>query len=873
MTAPRLARWLTRLAAPADRRADMLGDLEEVHQRRRPAGPARAWLTTVLEAAALALVITGERIRSVLQIRDWYRAGDITQGLRLMRREPLVTITATVALAMGIGLLMVGVATVETLLFSRLPFAGGDRFVLISAREGPDRRPGALTPDESALLEARATTLAHLGAASQSRDNATLPSGVVDEVTTAGITPGLLPFLPYQPILGRRFNAADADPRAVPVIMIREAFWRRAFGGSADAIGATIDVGGLRRTIVGVMPNDFEFPNGPPELWMPMRQAFRDGRGALTPNERLIAVLAPDETLDSVRAQLSAIAAQISTSRQSNRVARFEVTTLTDLGPQAPIVVSMIIAAVAAILVVVAANVANLVLARSFLRARELAVRTALGASRVRLVSQISLEVLLLCSIAAIVGSAAAQATLRQFNAMEDLPFWVDFTAGPRTMLIVLAGTALATAIAGTWPAFRITRGDLLPTLQSSSERTGDVRFGRVAAVMVIVQIAVSTVMLHGALVLGEGLGRYAGEGLDLPANVLTTGVRFRATRSASSQSTQSSLAPEELEAALTTLPGVVAVGATTALPRQSPPAPLVEVEPLPGQSSSAPRAAPFADVSAGFFRSLDAGPVAGRLFTSADQAAGAGPVAVVNVPFVQSFLDGASPLGRRIRTLEGGRPGPWREIVGVVGDLGLSVGDPSLAPGYYVPLASRSDATRWLYLTIRVTGDPIAYVSSLRRVLYEYDPTLVLNQPQRLEDVASDDRAFFLWFSRALIGLGAVTLVLALTGVYSMMALVVTRRTREIGIRVALGATAQRVAAVVLGRAAWQVAVGGALGALLAVLSLDLRSVLVSRLGDGGAWTLPAVLILLVCSGLCAIGLPLRRALRVQPSEAMRIE
>ena len=870
--APRVARWLTALAAPLDRRAEMLGDLEEVHRRRRATGAARAWVVTVFEAATIALALTGERVRCALRVRDWYRAGDLAQGLRLMQREPVVTLTATAALAIGVGLLTMGVATVETLLFSQLPFAGGERFVLINVWEEPERRPAALTADESALLAARATTLAHLGAVSQNRENATLQSDVVDEVNTAGITPSSLAFLPYEPIRGRGLHAADAEPGAPPVIVIREAFWRRAFGGSAEAIGATLDVDGVRRAIVGVMPDDFQFPSRPPDVWMPIREGFRDGRQALAPGERLLGILAPGQTLDAARAQVAAIAAQVSGSRSNGRAMRFEVTTLTDLGPQAPIMVSMIIAAVVSILIVVAANVANLVLARSFLRAREFAVRTALGASRVRLVAQISLEVLLLSGVAAILGGIAAQAVLRQFNAMEDLPFWVDFTAGPRTMLVVLGGVGLATAIAGTWPALKVTRGDLLPTLQSGGERGGDVRFGRVAGVMVVAQIAISVVMLHGALVLAESLGRYSGGGLELPANVLTTGLRFRETPP-TGEPARAALTPEEVEAVAATLPGVAAVALTTALPRHSPAAPPVEVEPLPGQEPDGPRPAPVAEVSAGYFATLDAAATAGRLFTASDGRAGAAPVAIVNLPFARAVLGGASPLGRRIRTIEEGRPGPWREIVGVVPDLGLSVGDPSLAAGYYVPLVARPDVRRWLYLAMRVTGDPVAYVSPLRRALYQRDPTLVLNAPRRLEDVAGDDRAFFLWLSRALIGLGLVTLALALTGVYSMMALIVTRRTREIGIRVALGATGQRVAAAVIGRAAWQVAVGGVLGAVLAVLSLELRSVLVSRLGDGGSWTLPAVLLLLVCAGLWATGLPLRRALRVQPSEAMRVE
>lgn len=871
--APRLARWLTGLAAPANRRAEMLGDLEEVHQRRRAAGATRAWVVTVFDAAAIAMVLTGEHFRSMLQVRDWYSAGDVAQGLRLMRRQPVVTITATVALTLGIGLLTVGVATVETLLFSQLPFAGGERFVLVNAWTEPERRPLALAPEESALLAARATTLAHLGAVSQNRENATLRSGVVDEVTTAGITPSSLAFLPYHPIRGRRLHVADAEPGAVPVIMIREAFWQRAFGGSAEAIGSVLDVNGVRRTIVGVMPNDFGFPSRPPDLWVPISEGFRDGRQALGPNERLFGILADGATVESARAQIATMAPLVSGSPSNGRVARLEVTTLTDLGPQAPIMVSMIIAAVVSILIVIAANVANLVLARSFLRATEFAVRTALGASRVRLVAQVSLEVLLLCGVAAVVGSIVAQAVLRRFNAMEDLPFWVDFSAGPRAMLIVLGGVGLATAIAGTWPALKVTRGGLLPSLQSSGARSGDVRFGRAAGVMVVVQIAISIVMLHGALVVAESLGRYSGDGLRLPANVLTTGLRLRAASPDADEPARSPMTPEDVEAVAATLPGVAAVGLTTALPRHSPATPLVEVEPLSGRSPDAPRPAPVAEVSPGFLATLDAVPITGRLFTGNDGRAGSVPVVIVNLPFVRDFLGGAPPLGRRIRTIDGGRPGPWRDIVGVVPDLGLSVGDPALAAGYYVPLVASPEPRRWLYLTLRVEGDPMAYVGPLRSAVYGRDPALVLNRPQRLEDVAGEDRVFFFWFARALIGLGLVTLVLALTGVYSMMALIVTRRTREIGIRVALGATGQRVAATVIGRAAWQVAIGGTLGAGLAVLSLDLRSVLVSRLGDGGAWTLPTVLVLLVCAGLGATGLPLRRALGVQPAEAMRID
>jgi putative ABC transport system permease protein len=854
----------------------MLGDLEEMHHRRRQAtGATRAWLSTIGETALIAVVLAGDRLRPALHPGQWFGGTDVRLGFRVMRRQPIITVTATVSLALGIGLFTVGAATVETVLFSRLPFEGGERFIQIRALQEPQRGPARLTADEYGAIASRASTLTHLGAVSQSQENVRLPSGTVDQATLIGITPTSLSLLPYAPVRGRLLSPADAVPGAVPVVMIGEAFWRRAFGAADGAIGARIDVGGTSRTVVGVAPNDVKFPSRPPDLWTPISEAFLQGRGQLPANVRLFGVLVPGRSVDIAQAQFSAIAEQFAPSPDRDGPVRLEVAGFTDLGPQAPVMAAAIIGVVIAVLIVVAANVANLILARTFLRSRELAVRASLGASRLRLVGQISVEVLLLCGVATLLGSVAAQAVLRQFNAMDDLPAWIDFTAGPRTSVLVVCATLLATTIAGAWPALRITRGDLLATLQSGNGRGSDVRFGRMAGAMVVVQIALSIVMLHGAVIFADSVAQYGGRSLDVPANVLTTVLRFGVTPPNAGGPPRAAIAAEEVEAAASALPGVIAAGLATELPRHSPPTQLVEIEELPGTTPSAPRPAPVAEVSAGFFKTLDATPRAGRLFDSRDHVVGAPLVAVVNVPFVQKFLVGAFPLGRRFRTVDGTRSGPWYEIVGVVPDLGLSVGDPSLAAGYYVPLdadAARS-ARRAIYLTVRTTDDPLAYVGTLRQALHQRDPTLVLNSPKRLEDVAGDDRAFFRWFATALIGLGVVTLVLALTGVYAMMALIVTRRTREIGVRVALGATAQRIIRTVVGRATWQVALGGAIGAALAVLSLDLRGVLVSRLGDGGTWTLPIVLVLLVLAGLAATGLPLRRALRIHPSEAMRVE
>jgi putative ABC transport system permease protein len=872
MTAPRLARLLLRLCVPVGRRDDVVGDLEEAHGRRRATGGAvRAWFSTSAEAVVIAAVLIGSRLRAAAYSRPWaiLHPGDLRLGARLMLRQPILTLTAVISLAAGVGLATVGFAFMNTVLFSRLPFAGGDRFVLVQMLEEPQHTPAELTPASYQVLATGATTLAHIGGLTGGRENVTLPSGGVAVVTTAGITPTSLRYLPWTPLEGRLLVPADGAPGAPPVAMIRESFRRRALAGGAGAVGAVVTLAGIPRTIVGVVPDDFRFPNTP-DIWLPIGEGFLAGRGEPDADVRLFGIVAPGRSRDDVEHQLAALAPSLTSARQPDAVVRPGVTTFTDLGPMGTLLATSVVGLVLTVLLVIAANVGNLILARSFARSREFAVRSALGAPRRRLVGQVFAEVLLLAGTAALAGAVAADFVLRRFNTIDELPFWVDFRPGPRTIALVVGATLAAAAVAGAWPALRATRRDLASHLQTGSNRASDVRFGRTAGVMVVVQIAVSVVMLHGAVIFARGLADYAHPSLSLPHDVLTTSLSVNATRRAPDGSGRTRVTAADVEETVSALPGVIAAGLSTALPRQSPAPRMVEVEPIPGAAAASPHLAPSAEVSAGFFDVLDARPVAGRLFTSADFVPGAPPVAVVNEPFVRTRLGGASPVGRRLRVQGPGGPGPWRRIVGVVPDLGLSVGDPSLAAGCYVPL---DPGTSFVYLAMRTTDDPLTHAAALRRALLDRDPQLVLNRVERLDQVANDDLAFFRGFSAALAGIGVVTLVLALAGVYAMMALSVTRRTREIGIRVALGASPARLVRTIVGRAAWQVGAGGVLGAALAILSLQARAVLVSRLGNGGPWTLPLMVVLLVLAGLAATWWPLRRALSVRPTDALRAE
>lgn len=766
---------------------------------------------------------------------------DLRLGLRYLLRQPFASLTAVVALTVGIGLATVGFATMEAMMYSRLPFEGGDRFVRIRA-QGLDASDWARV--------AAAPSLAHLGAVASGRDSVTLPSGEITELVVTRITPSSFPHLRAVPVAGRTLVSADAIAGAALAAVVSERIAQRS-----ATQGNLLDVGGAKYTVVGVMPDTFGFPNRP-DLWLPLDERFQQGRAELDPGAQTFGVHAPDASLEQVTAQLAAIAPATpvpgDTREQSLVVTRF-----TDLGEMAPLLSSVIVIAVLSVLMVIAANVGNLILARSFSRAREFALRAALGASRGRLVAQVMTEVLVLGTIAAIFGSIGAQAVLRQFNAMDEVPYWINFSGGPLTFVLVVGVTLLSAAIAGAWPALKATRRDVLQGMQGGDHRTSDVRFGRASAVMLVTQIAVSIVMLHGALVVAQAFRSYQNVRVALPTNVLTMGFGAQGVTAA------------EAERVVAAVPGVMAVGAATSLPRHSPAIANVEIEPAPGASPVATRRVPSAAVSPTFFESLGSAVTTGRNFTARDADANAPAVAIVNEPFARDVFGGAA-LGRRFRAVSNTETGPWLEVIGIVPDLALSVGDPSLAAGYYVPLTKDAEV---VYLSMRVNGEPLRYAEPIRRELRERFPALEPYRATALADVNLDDRAFFAGLSSALVGLGVVTLVLALAGVYSMMSLIVSRRTREIGIRLALGANVSHVVHTIGSRAALQIGIGGVIGAVLAIASLSARSVLVSRMGDGGPWTLPLVLALLVLAGLAATWVPLRRALTIRPQDALRAD
>jgi putative ABC transport system permease protein len=787
--------------------------------------------------------------------------GEVRLGLRLIAKQPILSITIILALATGIGFATMGFTVRDATLNSVLPFSGGERFSQLTAF---DRDGGRIQVDLAryhAFLE-RSEKLEHVGALGSRPFTITHGNGEIESVRGAMITPRSMKVLPAAPTMGRVLIPADAEPGAERVVLLRESLWKRRFDGASSVIGQQVTVGGVPRTVVGVMPDSFEFPSSG-ELWLPLDDRTLGGNDqSAAEGVRVFGVLKPGVTFDAATVELNGLSQQVSMAERLNQEVRVQARPYTSDSNQAGTAASALVVALLMLLLVVASNVATLVYARTWARAPELAVRTALGASRSRVVGQLFLEALLLGSIAAVLGITGAYSALKYIKgSFEDQgwPFWVTFDPNPEVVTFVVVITILVSAVSGLMPALRVTRHDLRTTLQAGRGfALGG--FGKVGASMLIIEIALSVALLNGAVTMARAFNSFVDDIPALPVNqVLTAHLGRIDSREMRDRVTEAALK----------LPGVSAAGAGALVPRMYPAPRPTAVETLEGETPRAAQAAPSIPVGNGFLEAIGAHPLAGRVFRAADFAAGAAPVAVVNEPFVTKFLGGRNPLGRRIR-VDDGRPEsaeqPWREIVGVVPDLGMSVGDPALAGGFYTPVKDE----RLTYLAIRTTADPMTLVSPLRTAVANIDPDLQLEEILPLEEAGKDERVFLAGIAMALTAMGGMALALSVVGIYALLSFMVTRRTREIGIRVALGAQSRQVLRSITGGALVYLAVGGLLGSGLGVVFIQLRSMILISIPAPGFWMPATIFLTLAVAGISACWVPARRALGIRPSEAL---
>ena len=783
--------------------------------------------------------------------------GEVRLGLRLIAKQPILSATIILALATGISVVTMGFTFRDELVSSTLPYANGDRFARVF---GLDRDGGrvALDLQRYHAVRDRATSFEHVGAGVGRPFTVTHENGELESIRGAILTPRSMAHVEAVPMLGRTLIAADGGSGAEAVVLIRESLWRRRYAADPALVGRQIMVGAEPRTVIGVMPDSFEFPNRG-EIWVPTDELTLAGV-ANAPGQRVYGVLRPGVSFETASAEVSQVTSHVPAGTEPGEITRVIVKPFTADSDNSDIVASAMVAVLVMLLMVIAANVSTLVFARTWARAPELAVRTALGAARTRVVAQLFLEMLLLGAVATLLGVSAAFGVFQYIKGVagDDIPFWIDFAPTGRTIVFAVFLMLLVSAVAGLLPALRVTRHDLRNTLHTGRGFAAG-GFGRVGAALLIVEIALSVGLLNGAMTMARAFNAYFDEIPALPKNQVLTAHLGRV---------RSPEMRDKIVEAAAAMPGVQAAGAGQLLPRLYPMPRPTAVEPIGDEPRQAAMPAPSHAVGNGFLQAIGARALSGRLFAATDFVAGAAPVAVVNELFVRKFLGGRNPIGRRIRIeqLRADGTEPWREIVGVVPDLGLSVANPSLAAGFYTPVRDEM----LTYLAVRTTGAPLELGAPLRAAVANVNPDLQIEEIDTLDNAAMEERAFLSGISLGLTAMGGMALLLSIVGIYALLSFMVTRRTREIGVRVALGATSRQVLRSVTGGALTYLAIGGVLGSALGVLFVEARRVLIISIPDAGLWMPVTIFAVLAVAGGVACWLPARRALGIRPSEAL---
>lgn len=803
-------------------------------------------------------------------------SSDLRLTLRLLRSQPGLAILAVLGIAVGIGTATAAFAIARGLFLAPLPVPGGERVVLVWDQHRLRGDNVYIGAEELAFRRQYATAFEDLAGYSSRTVLMERRGGVGGPLRAAYITPNAFALLGLSGAIGRGLTDSDALPGAPPVVVVSDDVWRSRLGASADVLGTDVQIAGVSRTIVGVMPPGVRFPIRE-EVWIP-----ESSTAGVTPASRMIVFGKLKPGLSPRQAEEELARIDLPRATPDNQLAdltqRVMPFTRGIGGPEQTTVLVAASVVLLLLLAVAAANVANLVLARNAGRDGEIALRTALGASRWRVVRLLLLESLALAAIGGAMGLGAAYAGLRWFDAasqaLNTLPWWADVSIDPLVVAFLVVATFVAAAAIGLVPALKVTRACVSDVLRQHAGHIAGIRFGRLSATMVALEFAIAVALIGAAATIGRGLLSFSFNDYQLPGEQTlisqiyfgqpafpegaTPEVRQR-VRQAHYDTSLRQL--RRIEEGLQRIPGVRTTSVASAYPGNEVDPVQIEIDGATGGTTR------LFEIGERYFETLDAAPIAGRELAPSEHT-GDARVAIVNEPFVRRHLGGTSPLGRRVRLAAAdSRRQPWLEIVGVVRDLGVNPGDPRLADALYVPMAPTSVAR----IGVRTSGDPHGVTPAILDLAQRESAAAQVQWSVTLAEQIDEVATVFRRIGVALVVVGVVALLLSAASLYAIVSFTVTRRTREIGLRVALGASVMAVLRTVLVREARQLTIGAALGLGGAVAVLQALRQIPFDLQPAGIWLTGLFTALMLFAGIAACAVPARRALSIQPMDALR--
>jgi len=799
---------------------------------------------------------------------------DIRFGLRMLRKSPGFTIVAVLTLALGIGANTAIFSVVYGVLLKSLPYRDPSRLVRIYQN---DLRHGRARMMDSAvdLSTANEQTSAFQGIAFYQGGDATL-AGVDDteQIADTLVSPGFFPILGVTPATGRTFLPEEHQPGHDPVVILSYSLWRRLFNGEPGAIGKTVTLDGNACTVVGVMPPGFHFPRTDPpimtEAWFP----WSETREQESRNKDVagIARLRQGISLRKSQLEMDIISDRLARTYPDDAGWKFEVVPLQRaVAGDSRLPILIIFGAVSFVLLIACANVANLLLARAAGRQREMAVRAAIGAGRLRLIRQMLTESVLLSFAGGMAGFAVAVWGIRvlRSTAPTDIPRLADVQVSATVLLFTLAASLLVGLLFGLVPALQVSKSplqtglkDALMSFRSKAGRRSLNRF------LLVSQLALSLVLLVGAGLMARSFLLLTSVDLGFqPNNVLTFWTGLSGGKYGVPES-RISFYQQTLDR-IRAVPGVESAALATSLPLTGPIGVSVRIEGRPTSPQEDEMSVAYQGVTPEYFQVMRIPLIAGRLLSESDVKA-APAVVVVNRAFVRKFFPNEDSLGKRIRISMGGAS--FRKVVGIVGDVREAGLDRDPGPEVYLPLFQAWVTYEAVYL-VRTRGDPLRLAQTIHREILLVDKDRPIALIQTMDHVLSDASAQP-HFRTDLLGLfSLLALVLTAVGLYGVMAYSVAQRTHEIGVRMALGAHPRDIARLFLGEGSLLAAAGIAIGIAGALgLTRFVRSLLF-EVKPTDPVTFIGVAIVLGLVAIAASGIPARRAMRVDPLVALRYE
>lgn len=796
---------------------------------------------------------------------------DLRHAIRLLGKTPSTAISAALVLAIGIGATTAVFSIVNAVLLRPLPFASPERLVFIqeaSVSQGID----SMGPAFPNLLDytAQARQFESIGAWNNGGFTLT-GHGEAERLDGAWISASLFPTLGVQPAIGRNFLPEEDQPNVETAVLLGYGLWQRRFAGDPSIVGRNINVNGSSRTVVGIMPAGFRFPESA-DIWGPLSL---DPKGNRRTDHFLTAIgrIRPGISIPQAHAGLAAVLKGIQSSHPDETSELSILTTPVRerfTGEYRPALLRLL-GAVGLVLAIACTNTMNLLLARAAGRTREIAIRTALGAHRRRLIRQLMTESILLGVMGGALGLALGQTTLKlliRFSPV-DIPYWVDlhtdwrvlgFCAAVTLGSVLLFGIVPALKTSGTSPAGALseTRRGVTAALGSSRLRQG----------IVLAQMALSVILLVGSGLMIRSFLKLQDFDLGFqPRDVLTFRISLPRTRY--KEASDRDAFYKRMRAQLAVIPGVRHVATATGLPvagnwyRTLQKA--NETKTRPGDLPSVHHII----VSPEYFVSMGIPLKRGRAFTDADGKAA--PVVVVSETLARQQWPGRNAVGQRIR-IDPFLPGqPWRTVVGIVGDVRSEGARKDPAAAVYVP--ESFDAVSSVSAVLKTGLPPANLMQAARQAMHRLDPGLPLYGARPVLAVIAEATWQFRFFTFLLSAFAGVAVLLASVGLSGIMASMVVERTHEIGIRMAIGATANQAVRLMLSHALWIAGAGAAVGILAALAMTRALAGQLFEVGPYDGLTFGAVVLVLLCASFVAAWLPARRASQVDPACALRWE